>query len=175
MSTPLAAAAGLIGLALLNRQPRRLTLAEIQDLARATVETYRFNYDWRIAMRVAWIESSSRRLLPTFDPVALRIEPDGRRSVGIMQTLVGTARENWDRGYRAFAKPTATSLQQPAVSMYNGCAYLHRASVFQNARRSEEFMARAYNGGLGFAQQSNGFTRTEAYWLTYLRAKARLG
>eukprot|EP00899_Mesostigma_viride_P014269 jgi/Mesvir1/22843/Mv25123-RA.2 len=107
---------------------------------------------------IAEIESGYR-------PHAYRWEEAlGEPSVGLMQTLLSTAR--WlatDMGYVAFGVPTLEALMDPWISLYFGAAYLDWLSHYGGRPQSLEFMVRAYNGGPGGATSS----ATLAYWRKY--------
>ncbi len=106
------------------------------------------------------------------NPLAIRPEISiGDVSVGLMQTLVGTARWLWqDMGYRAYPKPDAASLLDGATSIYFGGAYIHYLSRYGRKARSEHWIVESYNGGPG---QTNAQTRH--HLAKYLTAKQRIG
>lgn len=82
----------------------------------------------------------------------------GDTSLGLMQTLTSTA--NWlyqDMGYRAYV-PTISSLQEPNVSLYFGCAYIDYM-LKRNSSLTVEQLAEYYNGGYG---NSNKWTKIHA-------------
>lgn len=83
---------------------------------------------------VATIATESRG-----NPNAVRTEPDGRKSVGLMQTLLGTAAEVLGRPV------TEEELRDPAVSIEAGARYIRQ----QRARTEFEppLVAAAYNAG----------------------------
>lgn len=139
----------------------------IRALARQQRQAHGLVADEDIIVRIAWIES-------TFNPSAVRYEPHiGDSSVGLMQTLTGTAR--WlasDMGYRAKGVPDQADLLEPETSLYFGAAYLDWLwRAYSWAKDSEEAWVRAYNGGPG------GYNRewTAAYWRKYQDAKRRWG
>lgn len=98
---------------------------------------------------------------------AKRTEPDGRVSIGIMQTLIGTAQEMWQRGYRAYDKPTERSLTDPYVSAYFGMAYLDWLQKSYGV--TGENLVRGYNGGPGGFLTAHGRNLTEPYLAKYRR------
>lgn len=73
------------------------------------------------------------------DPTAMRTEGDGRQSVGLMQTLLGTAGEMLGR------EVTAAELTDPETSITAGALYIRR----QRAQTEYEppLVAAAYNAG----------------------------
>ena len=88
---------------------------------------------------MAKIESS-------FKPWASRDESGGRVSIGLMQTLVGTALDMYKKGYNAYPKPTRETLLDPVTSMYYGAAYVDwLKNSYPN--HNLEWYVRAYNGG----------------------------
>ena len=141
---------------------------EVLRLAETTVERHGFNADPKMLRAMAFIESS-------FNPTAVRVEPHiNNASAGLMQTLVGTAQwlaRDFVR-YRSFGIPNLDDLMQPQVSMYFGAAYVDWLSNYNGARRSEEFIVRAYNGGPGNA---TGSSQTKRYYEKYLAARERFG
>lgn len=146
-----------------------LSYLTVQGLAGRTMVNY---FDGRVpvqmAVRIAYIESS-------FNPTAVRIEAArGDASVGLMQTLVSTAR--WlatDMGYTAYGVPSFGDLLKPDVSMYFGMAYLDWLANRNPSTegRSEETIVRAYNGGPGGAASA----ATLPYWQKYLAAAEVVG
>lgn len=72
-------------------------------------------------------------------PDASRTEPDGRQSVGLMQTLIGTASETLGRTV------TAEELKDPETSIMAGASYIRQ----QRPRTEYEppLVAAAYNAG----------------------------
>lgn len=73
------------------------------------------------------------------DPNASRTEPDGRKSVGLMQTLLGTAAE-------VMGRPVSEDeLRDPAISIEAGARYIRQ----QRAKTDFEppLVAAAYNAG----------------------------
>lgn len=83
---------------------------------------------------VATIATESRG-----QPEASRTEPDGRQSVGLMQTLLGTASDMLGRNV------TAEDLEDPETSIFAGASYIRH----QRARTEFEppLVAAAYNAG----------------------------
>lgn len=119
----------------------------------------------------AYVESS-------FRPWVERSESRGRKSVGLMQTLIGTAQEMYDKGYRELERPTESTLKNPIHSMYYGAAYIdwlrrnytHKAQEYGNY---EEYFVRAYNGGAGWQGSQGGREGTANYWSKWQKAYAR--
>ena len=117
--------------------------------------------DPKMVLAIARIESS-------LNPTAVRFEPHiSDFSVGLMQTLVGTAQWLHDIGYREFGRPGFDDLLDMSVSIYFGAAFIDwlqtRSAV---AGRETEVIIRAYNGGAG----GWGRDATLAYWQKYQRA-----
>lgn len=141
-----------------------LTVAQVRALAERTVRLYAPTVDPLMIRAMVEIESAR-------DPAAFRAEPQiGDASIGLMQTLQGTAQWLWDDiGDRRFPRPTANSLMDPATSMYFGARYVAWLQRFRPGA-TEEWIVRAYNGGPGGASSS----ATLAHWQRYQRAKARL-
>ena len=143
-----------------------LNIDQVRSLAERTINKYGFDgMDPRWPVAVAWIESA-------FNPTAVRVEPRiGDASVGLMQTLVGTARD-MSRSFQDKGVPDFSALLDPETSMYFGIAYLFwlkGRDAFD--RHGEEFAIRAYNGGPG------GWSRsaTQPYWDRYRAARERFG
>jgi len=164
----------LIGAAFLahNRAVARggiavLTADEVRNFADSVLRLPRIKVPDGAAMivRIAWIESR-------FDTSAVRSEPRiNDASIGLMQTLLGTARWLYDDlGFRHFARPTVPNLMGPQASIYYGAAYLTYLSIYAGRARSAEFVVRSYNGGPG-----NLSAATADYWRKYLAAKERFG
>ncbi|CAN6457310.1 unnamed protein product [Victoria cruziana] len=93
-------------------------------------------------------------------------------SIGLMRILPDTA--EWifkDLGYRAYdieGKPDM--LYRPFVNVYIGAAYLNWLSGYNGKERSEEFVVRAFMGGLKKASHKS----TSGYWKRYLSVKESL-
>lgn len=163
--------AGLAGLAIfLGKQATAatggpLTIDRVRSLAEHTANLYARTVDPMMLRAMVEIESAR-------DPRAVRAEPHiGDASVGLMQTLVGTARWLYDDiGDRKFARPDFTSLLDPQTSLYFGARYVAWLQTHPRNRGTEEWIVRAYNGGPGGASSS----ATLGHWQRYERAKARL-
>jgi len=149
--------AGLAGLFLfLTNKTVRIpglayTQAEAAALAAKVVRENKFNVDPQMLAAMAMIESLG-------NPLAVRYEPNlNDASVGLMQTLSGTAR--WlasDMGYAKYGTPDLQDLADPAISMYFGAAYVNWLSTWKGKPRSEEWIVMSYNGGPG---EDNPLTR----------------
>lgn len=73
------------------------------------------------------------------NPDAERTEPDGRKSVGLMQTLLGTAEE-------AMGRPVSEAeLRDPAISIEAGARYIRRQRP--QTEYEPPLVAAAYNAG----------------------------
>jgi|GEM_PF-3261200 len=146
---------------------RPLTKEEVQALAKHVIENYGFKTTVKDLSITAYIESG-------FDPAAYRHErrKDGTiwdTSYGLMQTLIGTANDLYNKGYKALGMPNRTSLKNPLVSMYFGAAYIDwLKSNWPNKR--EEWYIRAYNGGPGFEKTTNGAKNTALYYNKFVDA-----
>ena len=164
-------AAGLAGLAVfLGREATAatggpLTIDRVRSLAERTVNVYARTVDPLMVRAMVEIESAR-------DPRAVRSEPHiNDASVGLMQTLVGTAQWLYDdMGARRFSRPTFTSLLDPQTSLYFGARFIAWLQTHPRNRGTEEWIVRAYNGGPGGASSS----ATLRHWQRYQRAKARL-
>ncbi len=105
-------------------------------------------------------------------PWATRNESRGRKSVGLMQTLIGTAQDMYNRGYTAVGQPSEQSLMKPHVSMYFGMAYMDWLQRTYPARHDYdgphnnywEWYVRAYNGGPGWKNSKKGREMTAVHW-----------
>lgn len=110
-------------------------------------------------------------------PDAFRDEPHiGDASVGLMQTLLGTAKEVWDvqprvRPYVPRRPEAYDDLTDPAASIALGSGYLYRVQYWGGRSHPLEWYVRAYNGGPGGATAS--YTRD--YWEKFRAAFIRLG
>ena len=139
---------------------------DLYALADEIVRGYfnRSNVDPMMLTAMAMIESSG-------NPLAVRYEPGiGDASIGLMQTLTGTAR--WlatDMGYTDFGVPSMDDLLDPATSMYFGAAYVNWLRNYGGQRRSDEWVVKSYNGGPG-ANNS----QVENHWAKYQAALAAL-
>eukprot|EP00271_Cylindrocystis_brebissonii_P004095 TRINITY_DN15518_c0_g1_i1.p1 TRINITY_DN15518_c0_g1~~TRINITY_DN15518_c0_g1_i1.p1 ORF type:complete len:400 (+),score=34.25 TRINITY_DN15518_c0_g1_i1:601-1800(+) len=157
---------GLVPFTVLYGQPI-LTKTELRAVAEIVLSRYfpgrRRPLDPAMVCAVGEVESSRR-------PLAYRFEPSRQEaSTGLMQVLQSTG--EWlatSMGYRAYTVDWAsTPLYQPFASVYYGCAYLNWLSTYAGRDRSEEFIARGYNGGPGGADKPS----TLNYWDKYQKAK----
>lgn len=143
----------------------QLTRAEVEDLARRTVQTYDLKADWRDLVTTAAIESSWRP----------HVVGDDGRSIGLMQTQLATAQDLASKGYVAHGTPDADDLRNPAVSMYFGAAYFDWLwRYFPAAQASKEWQVRAYNGGPGWPNTNAGPSLTAKYWRKWRDRRAQL-
>ncbi len=143
-----------------------LTAPEIYELAQGTLASMAIeDVTPQMVTTIAMIESSG-------DPGAVRQEPAlGDESVGLMQTLTGTAA--WlanSMGYSAYPSDAAT-LATPQASLYFGIAYLHWLRNYEGQVQSDEWVIEAYNGGPGNA----GSAATQNYLAAYATMAGNLG
>ncbi|KAJ9551252.1 hypothetical protein OSB04_015297 [Centaurea solstitialis] len=94
-------------------------------------------------------------------------------AIGIMQILPKTA--DWlinEQGYNEYdlRGNKLNLLYRPFINLYLGAAYLKWLSFYGNRERSEEYMVRAYHGGVKKATHKS----TLAYWKRYLSVKESL-
>ena len=143
----------------------RLSRDRVRELAELVVARDFPDVDPLMLRAMAEIESSRNRL-------AIRVEPHlGDASIGLMQTLVGTAQ--WlarDMGARRFGDPSMEDLLRPEVSMYFGAAYVNWLSTWRGRARDEDWIVMSYNGGPG-ADNS----QTRRHLARYKAAKIELG
>ena len=163
----------LIGLAGLFVALTKTTLAipgvthgqdRVINLARNTALNWFPEVDHRMLATMAKIESSN-------NPTAVRLEPFiGDASIGLMQTLLGTAR--WlaeDMGYDEFGVPDAADLLDPQKSMYFGGAFVNWLRTWNGSAHNEQWIVESYNGGPG-----NFSAQTRNHWSKYVAAKQEL-
>lgn len=79
---------------------------------------------------------------------------DQRRatSYGILQIMLNTAIEDYNRGFKAYGMPTATSLTNPYTNLYFGMAhqvYIRRSLAAKGIALTEKNIVMSYNGGIG--------------------------
>jgi soluble lytic murein transglycosylase-like protein len=138
--------------------------SEILKLAETVISKYGFNVDPKMVVAMIQIESAG-------NPAAVRYEPHLRDvSVGLMQTLGGTAR--WlaeEMGYNAYGVPSNQDLINPEISIYFGAAYIHWLSTYKGQNRGVKWIVESYNGGPG---QSNSQTRN--HWNKYKAARMKV-
>ena len=146
----------------------RLTIAQVKALAEEIGPAV--GADALVVRAVVEIESAR-------DPNAFRNEPHiGDASVGLMQTLLGTAKEVFDTSPRVHrfvpVRPESyQDLTDPAVSIALGAGYLDRMQYWRGWSHPVEWYVRAYNGGPGGAAKSY----TRPYWEKFRAAYIRLG
>lgn len=152
---------------------RALTIDEMYSLANHVVETYQLHQTVEADLvTFAYVESS-------FRPWVERDEGFDK-STGLMQTLLGTAMDMYNKGYTAVGKPTENSLKDPIVSMYFGAVYLRwmKTNYYEKAHKYgdyEDFFIRAYNGGPGWQRTPNGAVNTAKYLDKWKAAKSKVG
>jgi hypothetical protein len=150
---------------------RPLSRDEVFELAADILRVNSFLGTAQDLTITAYIESS-------FRPWVYRNEKTKSGAVwdtswGLMQTLLGTARDMYAKGYRAMGEPTADKLKTPETSMYFGAAY--KDWLRRNyAGRSPEWYIRAYNGGPGWEKTQSGPANTAVYLQRYLGANQTL-
>lgn len=112
----------------------------------------------------AEIESSFRPWVERYEPGITDY------SVGLMQTLIRTANDMYDKGYNKFSRPTRENLKYPVLSMYYGAAYIDWLKTSYPGKDLEWYV-RAYNGGPGHNYNS----MTTNYWNKWRQAFRRNG
>lgn len=150
---------------------RALTTQEVYAVARFVSDNYFSGDIYPVLLTaMAYVESS-------YKPWAVRNESGGRQSIGLLQTLLGTASDMYRRGYNHMGAPTATNLKDPVVSMYFGAAYVDwlfntYSSNFKTGTNDYyEWYVRAYNGGPGWEQSERGRSMTQNH---YAKVKAAM-
>ncbi len=143
---------------------RILTEDEVRNLAAYVVNTHNLNMDAKQLLAVAFIESS-------FRPWVERDEGFDR-STGLMQTLLGTASDLYNKGYKAYGVPTRDKLKDPLISMYFGAAYFDWLKKGWPGRELEWYI-RAYNGGPGWERTQRGPSMTAVYYEKWFQAIKR--
>jgi soluble lytic murein transglycosylase-like protein len=138
--------------------------SEILELAESVIKKHDLNADPKMVAAMIQIESSG-------NPKAVRYEPHIRDvSVGLMQTLGGTAR--WlaeDMGYRAYGVPSNEDLLDPEISIYFGAAYIEWLSTYKGQKRGVQWIVESYNGGPG-----NSNSQTRNHWNKYKAARMKV-
>jgi hypothetical protein len=144
-----------------------LSAEVVHNLAHRIILTHGFLCSPRELVATAYIESY-------FRPWVYRNEKriDGSiwdTSYGLMQTLLGTAKDMYARGYRGAGVPTKEMLLKPEVSMYFGAAYKDWLLRTYKGRTAEWYV-RAYNGGPGWEKTQAGPGNTAVYYRRYTSA-----
>ncbi|KAL9681913.1 hypothetical protein QQ045_013703 [Rhodiola kirilowii] len=106
-------------------------------------------------------------------PLAARYDKKKKETtMGIMQVLPKNADFlAGELGYQAYeTQGNHDLLYRPFVNVYFGVAYLKWLSNYENKERSEEFVVRAYKGGVKKATHKS----TLPYWRRYLSVKESL-
>lgn len=148
-----------------------LSRAQVEAIAKRITQTYFPFVDWRMLVTMCAIESS-------FQPSAQRKEYNARGEVrdisyGLMQVLISTAAWIYkDLGRRSYGAASVANLTKPETSIYYGAAYVNWLRTWKGARRSEEWIVRAYNGGPGWASSATAQSMTLNHWTKYRKQKA---
>lgn len=105
----------------------------------------------------------------TADKNAMRVEPDGRTSYGLMQVLLPTAQDLYKKGYNRF-KPSPTVLMSHEGGVYFGMAYMdYLIKNFPKLIKTHQDVIRAYNGGQGWKLSNRGISLTAQYYSKYTK------
>lgn len=143
-----------------------LTQIEMKAVAGIIVHRhYVSQIDSDMLCAIAELESDRQPLCTHY------IKKSKASTMGIMQILPKTA--EWlvrDLGYTAYRIEDSNTLYKPFVNVYLGAAYLKWLSTYDHKERSEEFMVRAYRGGIKKANHKS----TLPYWKRYLSVKESL-
>lgn len=165
----LVALAGAAAIALLLRSPAaaggtrssassslegQLSVNEVSGLAARTVAEHGFDADPRILTTLAFVESSGN--------ADVGVHPDGV-SLGLMGLTMGVVRDNAGRGNLAFPATREAVLESAEASVYHAAAHLDWLRTFGGTRRSDEFVIRAYNRGVGGASAGLGADYLERF------------
>lgn len=143
-----------------------LTQIEMKAVAGIIVKRhYVSQIDSDMLCAIAELESDRQPLCTHY------IKKSKASTMGIMQIFPKTA--EWlvrDLGYTAYRIEDSNTLYKPFVNVYLGAAYLKWLSTYDHKERSEEFIVRAYRGGLKKANHKS----TIPYWKRYLSVKESL-
>lgn len=131
--------------------PYKVEPLTVYRIAEEMKARYFTGVDPLMVTAMAQIESS-------FKPGAVRGEPHIQdASIGLMQTLYGTARWLHDKmGFRDYQLVNEDSLMDPQTSIYYGMAYISWLTRYRGRSRSEDWIVMSYNGGPG---ANNSMTR----------------
>lgn len=140
----------------------RLSVLQVEGLAKQLINQYGFNVTPQMAAAIAVVESGDvNNIAAGVMTCDTRQEPQiGDASTGMMQTLLSTAQ--WlatSKGYTAYGVPTAQMLCTPQISMYFGLAYLDYLTTYGSAPQVNAFLSgqseldgwvvQSYNAGPG--------------------------
>lgn len=171
----------LLGLAfyiLINRQGTsfagsiKLSVYDIHAIAQQITAKHNLNASACMVAAMSMVESGDYRDMSAgVNTLATRNEPHiGDKSIGVMQTLYGTAKWLADEmGYNAYGSPSVADLYNPEVSVYFGAAYIDWLSHYRGLERSERWIVESYNGG---PNASNA--QTQNHFAKYSQAKGIL-
>ncbi|KAL2609169.1 hypothetical protein R1flu_027742 [Riccia fluitans] len=135
-----------------------LTVAELQAIAENITARFFTYRGINSGMLCALAEISSNRLLHGLD---------GQN--GIMGLSFETAMWLYrDMGYKSYRLKVNEDLTKPFVSMYFGAAYVCFLSNHGNRPRSDDFVVRAYKGGVDAVEEPE----TMSFWVQYLEARS---
>ncbi|XP_061350599.1 uncharacterized protein LOC133295761 [Gastrolobium bilobum] len=141
-----------------------LTQTEMRAVADIVIERhFQSEIDPDMICAIAELESDRQLLVMRSDHKSK--EP----TVGLMQLQSKNA--DWlisELGYRSYAaEENIEFLFKPFINVYLGAAYIKWLSNFEDKKRSEEFIVRAYKGGPKKAIHKS----TLRYWKSYLSVK----
>ncbi|KAI0495598.1 hypothetical protein KFK09_021900 [Dendrobium nobile] len=143
-----------------------LTQTEMRAVARIVVDRhFKSQIDPDVLCALAEILSDRQLLGESYDKKLKETK------IGIMQIALSTA--EWlvrDMGYRKYELEDESLLYRPFVNVYFGAAYVKWLFNHDGKQRSEEYVVRAYKGGLNKATHKS----TETYFERYFSFKRSL-
>lgn len=152
---------------------RRITRKQAIALAQRVNEKYfagRMSDYVDDAAAIIFVESSGDYdENATADKNAVRVEPDGRTSYGLMQVLLPTAKDLYRKGYNRF-KASPDVLMTHEGGVYFGMAYMDFLKRnFPKFIKTHQDLIRAYNGGQGWKLSNRGISLTAQYYNKYTK------
>ncbi|XP_077220849.1 transglycosylase isoform X2 [Tasmannia lanceolata] len=148
-----------------------LTQTEMKAVAGIIVHRhFKLQIDPDMICAIAEIESDRQPTAQCYNKKTKEI------TVGLMQMIPTKA--EWlvrEMGYRAYEahgniEGNPELLYRPFINVYFGAAYIKWLSGYDGKQRSDEFVVRAYKGGIKKATHKS----TMNYWLRYLSVKQSL-
>ncbi|XAR56920.1 hypothetical protein NMG60_11037577 [Bertholletia excelsa] len=141
-----------------------LTQTEMKAVAGITVRRHFFSQiDLDMICAIAELESDRQPTSRRYNKKTKEI------TLGLMQLSPNAA--DWlfrELGYQAYdVEGNSELLYRPFINVYLGAAYLKWLSNYDNKERSEEFIVRAYKGGV----KKETHKSTLVYWRQYLSVK----
>lgn len=127
----------------------RVDIKDLHSVAKEIIDAHGLDASPEMIAAMALVESGDIYHPESgADRMAYRYEAHIKdASIGVMQTLIGTAQWLYDIGYKSYPRPTKDSLYNAKHSIYFGAAYVDWLANYKGVKRSESWIVQSYNAG----------------------------